>query len=118
MGGVAKMRQHVKHAAGIVLGVLVFLSALTLGVEYYGCRPYTPPTTCEPGLYEVRMYEQMTDAQAAGVAESHCVAQLPNRFYVETVRLTSYSPDGEIRHVAWFEDLELPVRNAVVCRID
>lgn len=112
------MRQKVKHAAALLLSLFVFLSALTLGVENYGCKPYTPHDTCETGVYEVRMYEQMTDTHAAGIAETHCVASLPGRLYVETVRLTSYAPDGTIRHVAWFEDLELPTRNAVICKFE
>lgn len=97
----------------IIVNALFYVSRVP-----YTCQPYSPPTECETGLYQIRLYEQPTDRNPIAIADAHCIVSMSGRVRAEQVRFTTYSKySREIIEVDWSESMEFPDKNLEACQI-
>lgn len=102
----------------IIVNALFYVSRVP-----YTCQPYSPPTECETGRYEIAIYEHDYERAPIATVESHCVIDLGNTWRAETGRFIAYSTsaeetwqNGPIKDVQYFEEQDFMKDHAEVCR--
>lgn len=96
----------------------LFNVLLWVGRVKYVCQPYTPKEECETSSYRVDMYSYAHYRYPVGRIDAHCVAALPGRYLVTTVRMITFEDlSTEISNVEWFDKLEIPTRNVEICKV-